>query len=97
MRKSLSILLLSMALGLTGCGGPSFKPTLNPPPPTPLSLDDWKSLPLSEKYDGVTFDRLRMNDPQLRSDAAWDDFMKRVIIPERNRDIPPSPATLASP
>jgi hypothetical protein len=91
MSKFFRIVILSGAVALVGCSGQKFTPTLNPPPPTPLSLEEWKSLPISEKYDGVTFDRLRMNDPQLKSDAVWNDFMQRVIIPERNQDIPPVP------
>lgn len=66
----------------------------NPPPPTVLTLEEWKKLPIPEKYDEGTFDRLRMQDPKLQDDRAWHDYMAREIIPERKKDIPGTPGVL---
>lgn len=85
---SLTILLL-LTLSI-GCGG-----KIQPPPPSPeltaLSLEEWKSLPLDVKYDGATFDRLRMNDPRLQDERFWMSYMATHIIPERKKDIPGVP------
>ena len=76
-------------LALAGCGdnGP---PTL-PPAPTPLNVQEWKSLEIQVKYDEATFDRLKLNDPKLKSDREWHRFMREVVVPERKKDIPGVP------
>ncbi len=71
-----------------GCGG-SSRPAPGPVGPLPpLSVEEWKTLPVEEKYDEATFDRLREEDPKLKKQREWDKFMRSVIIPERNKDIP---------
>lgn len=86
---------MSLGLGLaifslTGCGD-----NVKPPPPAPaltaLSLEEWRQLPIDQKYDGATFDRLRMSDPRLQDERAWLTYMARHIIPERKQDIPGTP------
>ena len=85
-----SIFLLLNASLVMGCGS-------SPPPPAPLAaptaltLEEWKTLPVDLKYDGATFDRLRMNNPQLQNERAWQAYMNYYIIPERKKDIPYAP------
>lgn len=92
---SLRSLVLRLQLGLmlvlAGCDGTEVVPT-NPPAPTALTLDEWKKLPIPEKYDESAFERLRLADPKLKSDSAWRAFMKKEIMPERDQDIPRAPA-----
>lgn len=93
---ALRLAVLGAIAGLAftvGCGGEAPPPG-NPPPPTALSLAEWKTLPIPDKYDGGTLDRLRMHDPALASDQAWDAFMRKEVIPERMKDIPGQPGVL---
>ncbi|MCC6510698.1 MAG: hypothetical protein IT423_16460 [Pirellulaceae bacterium] len=62
----------------------------NPAQPTALSWEEWKKLPIPEKHDEAAYDRLRLGNPQLKSDKAWRVFMIKEVIPERKRDIPPT-------
>lgn len=48
-------------------------------------------LPIEEKYDAATFERLKDATPDPESPKAWDRFMREVIVPERKRDIPQTP------
>ncbi|WP_166831673.1 hypothetical protein [Thalassoroseus pseudoceratinae] len=85
-----SILLSGVAL-IVGCGGEAVEQTDGPPPP--LTIEAWKELPIQEKYDGATFERLKDADPKLKSERAWHKFMREVVIPERNIDIPQTPGS----
>lgn len=78
---------------LIGCGAESSPQT--PPAPTALTFEEWQKLEVSYKYDPAAFDRLRMGDPNLQSEPAWDHYFKTVILPERNKDIPPTPGQFA--
>jgi hypothetical protein len=85
-----SISFFCLLAMFAGCSG-----QVTPPPPVPtttaLTLDEWKTLPLDVKYDGATFDRLRMTDQRLQDERAWMSFMATHIIPERKKDIPGVP------
>lgn len=87
-------LAVMISTGLTaGCGdGGNLKPPAPLPPPTALTLEDWKKLPLDEKYDGATFERLKMNDPNLQHPRNWAAYEYQYIIPERKKDIPGHPS-----
>jgi hypothetical protein len=85
----LAILVLSATLG---CGGSDTRPILKElPAPTPLTLEEWKTLPHEEKYDETSFERLKLKDPKLKNPAAWRAFMAKEILPERRKDIPGTP------
>jgi hypothetical protein len=90
MGKRLFVVSCLIAALLTGCGK-----ELPPPqplgPPTPLSLAEWKKLPVELKYDEATFERLKLADPKLKSPEAWHEFMVKVVVPERKIDIPGIP------
>lgn len=73
-------------MGLTGCG--SEETTAAYVPTKPISVEEWKALPIAIKYDPSTFDKLRQSDAKLRSDKAWDRFFRTVIVPERQKDLP---------
>jgi hypothetical protein len=78
-----------------GCDD-SSPPTL-PSPLPPLTVEEWKTLPVEEKYDEGTFDRLREQDPKLKGDREWARFMKEVVVLERKIDIPGVPGQPHSP
>ena len=92
MKRYLTIPLL---LALAGCAGESPMPSL-PPAPTALTLDEWKTLEIQEKYDEATFERLRMQDPKLKNDRHWRAYFKQHILPERDKDIPGRPGAAPS-
>lgn len=73
---------------LLACSENPQKPEL-PPEPTALTVDQWKQLPISEKYDEATLDRLRMEAKNLQTGRAWKKFMNEVVMPEMKKDIPP--------
>lgn len=79
-----------MLCAAMGCGG-EIEPRTTPLVLPPLSVEEWKTLPIEEKYDQGTFDRLREADEKLRPDRAWEKFMTEVVIPERQKDIPSVP------
>jgi hypothetical protein len=88
--KALWLVPLLIFLSLSGCSNEPAPPqSLTELPP--LTLEQWKVLPVEEKYDAGTFERLREADRNLRSDRAWQKFMKDVVIPERKNDIPGIP------
>ena len=78
---------LLVACLAAGCSSESGPPPL-PAPPTPLSLAEWRELPVVEKYDDATFSRLKMNEDTLQSERAWHRFMVETVIPERKKDLP---------
>ena len=85
--------LLAIANGM-GCGSStsnSVQPIQDSAELPLLTLEQWKSLPVEEKYDLATLDRLRQADKSLRPDRAWQKFMKEIVLPERMKDIPGVP------
>ncbi len=84
------LLTLLITVAAVGCGNENTPPLPMPKLP-PLTVQQWKSLPVEEKYDESTFERLREADKSIRSDRAWQRFMKVVVVPERIIDIPGIP------
>lgn len=74
-----------------GCGGGKAKPPGPLPPPTALTLEQWKTLPIEEKYDGATLERLKLGNPQLHHNRSWQMYERQYILPERAKDIPVPP------
>lgn len=89
MNRTLVVAALIGLACLAGCSEEPI-PTASPEP-TPLTLEEWKELPIPEKWDGSSLDRLRMSDPKLKSERAWDAYMRQHVIPERKKDIPGVP------
>jgi hypothetical protein len=86
--RLLKPVFVMMVLFAGGCGSTQVQA---PPETGPLTVETWKVLPASEKYDESSFQRLRESDPKLKPDRAWTKFMKDVVIPERKIDIPGLP------
>ncbi len=82
-----SVLCVHALLIAAGCG-PSDAPLTNPPAPTALSFEDWNKLPIPEKYDEATFERLRMGNPLLKSERAWKAYLAKEVMPLRKKEIP---------
>ena len=55
---------------------------------SPLSIEAWQELEISNKYAPETLERLRQYDSKLKDDKSWDRFMRDVIVPQRRIDIP---------
>lgn len=88
MRTALFLcLILALAVG---CGGAPERTIVEASAPTPLSVEEWKTLPVQEKYDPATFERIPLADPKLKSPAAWTKFETDVIQPEFKKDHPPA-------
>lgn len=87
MHQLIRLTLLALVVFAVGCGREPNEPR-DLEAPTPISVTEWKELPVEEKYQPETFERLKLNDPKLRSDRAWHYFMIKVVVPERRKDIP---------
>ena len=87
-RACLACLALAIGCGLTGCSDAPQQTVIDLPPVQPLTVDEWKTMPVDTKYENDTFERLKLNDPKLNDEAAWNAFMRSVIVPERKQDIP---------
>ena len=85
LRELVGALVIGAAMGCGG-GGVEVKPL------TPLSFEEWKQLPVDQKYETFNLDRLRLSDPSLATDEAWDAFVQKNILPMRRRDNMRNPA-----
>ncbi|VTR97395.1 hypothetical protein [Tuwongella immobilis] len=56
----------------------------------PLTLESWKTLPISEKYEIDTLERLKLSDPKFQNQRQWDQFTRTVLLPAKRRDLPPA-------
>lgn len=50
--------------------------------PEVLTVEAWKHLDPSIKFDGTTMEKLRMDNKQFHSSRAWSKFYKEVVRPE---------------
>lgn len=75
------VAVLCMSL-VVGCGPQYVQEFKEIGPPEPLTVDEWKQLPPSEKFDPHTFERLREGDPKLKDPKAWREFEVNVIAKE---------------
>jgi hypothetical protein len=78
---------LALALCLAGCGGHAASKG-EPPPTTPLSVAEWQTLGVEQKYAPETFERLKKGNPKLQDEREWSKFEKAVIVPHRKKEIP---------
>ncbi len=90
--KLIRIACLTFVLAYIGCGTSEPKPASDAANATgPLTVEEWKDLPASVKYDAGSFERLKQGNKELQTQAGWDRFMKQTIVPERKQDIPGTP------
>lgn len=87
MNHLIRLTFLAVVAFAVGCGREPNQPR-ELQSPTPLSVTEWKQLPVEEKYQPESFERLKLHDPKLRSDRVWHNFMVKVVVPERKKDIP---------
>ena len=88
LRRYVALSLLTALSMIVGCGSPE-REIVPPQPLTPLTRAEWHAMEdLGVKYDPVSFERLQLGDPSLRSDAAWKKFFQTVVIPEQKKDFP---------
>jgi len=76
---------LILALAAAGCGGGG---TADTPPVAPLTVADWKNLPVEQKYQPEALERLKKGDPNLDTAEGWEAFQKTVVGPARKKDFP---------
>lgn len=84
--RGVSVLFAALAFGAAGCGGSS-----SPDPKgtaSPLTVNDWKALPVAQKYTPETLERLKTGDPNLNTAEGWEAFQKTVVAPARKKDFP---------
>jgi hypothetical protein len=74
------LLLLTVVSGLAGCGG---KPAAEPPP---LSVADWKAMPVDQKYTPEALERLKRGDPKLETPEGWEAFSRTTLAAARKKD-----------
>ncbi len=78
----LSILILVATLTLAGCGRPMASR------PAPLSVSDWRALPVDKKYTAEALERLKEGDPKLQTPEGWEAFSRTTLAQERKKDFP---------
>ena len=78
-------LVLAITVVVSGCVRPVAE---SPALTSPLSVAEWRGLPVRNKYDENTFRRLKLNDPRLQQEQHWAQFMKDTVLPERRQDLP---------
>lgn len=84
MRRVTRVLLVGL-LAAVGCG------KTDPAPPaaeTPLTVEQWKALPVQLKYEVETFERLKQGSPKLQEPREWDKFTRDVLLPAKKKDFP---------
>jgi hypothetical protein len=87
-KRSVVLSILFLFSAIVGCGSPE-REIVTLEPPTPLTRAEWHAMEdLGVKYDPVSFERLQLGDPALRSDSAWNKFFREVVVPEQKKDFP---------
>jgi hypothetical protein len=70
---------------LIGC---STQRSRNTQAQTPLTLDAWKQLPPTQKYEIATLERLKEGEPTLKEPREWDTFTRTVLLPSKRKEQP---------
>ncbi len=82
MKRITQPLLLALALGLSGCAAqPSDAPA-------PLTVAEWKALPVETKYSPETLERLKEGNPTLQTPEGWTAFSRTTLAEARKKDSP---------
>lgn len=75
----------ALALAIAGCGSSAPAPA---GADVPLTVEQWKVLPAQAKYEIDTLERLKLGDPKLQDQRAWDKFAREVLLPAKKKDRP---------
>lgn len=89
--KVARLLVICSTCAVLGCGDGTPVPPPPLPPAEPLTVEAWRDLEPTDKYDPSSWERLKLAYPKLNSEKEWDKFMRDVILPERRIDIPSTP------
>ncbi len=84
MKFAAILLLLTVSFALVGCGRAPTKDLAN----EPLTVEDWKDMPVESKYEIGTFERLKLGEPKLQDDREWQLFARNVMLPAKKRELP---------
>lgn len=82
MKRMIALFALAGVLGLAGCGGKSANP------PAPLSIAEWKTMPVDQKYTSEALERLKEGEPQLQTAEGWEAFSRTTLAENRKKDFP---------
>jgi hypothetical protein len=82
MNKYYVILGLAMLVAAVGCD----KPVEDEPPP--VTIAEWKSMPVGQKYSREMLERLKKGDPKLQTPEGWESFAKTTLAATRKKDFP---------
>ncbi len=81
-------LICSMGMAI-GCSSEQPAP---PDPNGPLTMAEWKELPIEIKFEEEGLRRLREGTPELQDDAAFQKFRETTLKEELKKDAPLKPA-----
>jgi hypothetical protein len=76
--------LVGLLIGI-GCGKTD---PVAAPEVSPLTVEQWKELPVQLKYEVDTFERLKAGNPKLQEPKEWEKFNRQVLLPAKKKDIP---------
>lgn len=78
------IFMLCLSAFAAGCAGSHSESA----PPAPLTVADWRTMPVDQKYTPEAIERLKAGDPKLQTPEGWESFQKTVVLPSRKKDFP---------
>jgi hypothetical protein len=84
MRPIVFVVGAALVAAVAGCGSTPA----TAPGKTPLTVEQWKTLPVQAKYEVETLERLKLGDPKLQDQRAWDKFTREVLLPAKKKDRP---------
>jgi hypothetical protein len=82
MNQVLALFILAGVLAAAGCGA---KPV---GPPAPMSIAEWKTLPVDQKYTAEALERLKQGEPNLQTAEGWEAFSRTTLAEARKKDFP---------
>lgn len=80
MKKLTTLLVLAGVLACSGCSRPAALPL------APLSIAEWTTLPVEQKYTAMALERLKEGNPTLQTAEGWEQFSRTVLAENRKRD-----------
>lgn len=84
--RFLDAMLLATVLIATGCQRSDPQPSVSKT--EPLSVERWRGLEPSVKYEFETLEFLRQCNSKLANERRWNKFVNDVVVPERQVDFP---------